>query len=178
MLQNASGHGNCDHRAMNQSGWAITVRDGLTIGGLILVSLAGGLVSNRFRAHPLPLVYHGIPVLAEPSDLDLQKFDAIVKGGQGIVLDARPELFHRLGHVPGALSLPREDFDAAFAGLRPRLEAYRAGPIAVYCSDETCDDSRLVQGRLVALGYERVSVFPGGWEEWSGAGLPKEGLQR
>jgi rhodanese-related sulfurtransferase len=163
---------------MKQGRSLITARDGMTIGGLMLLSLALGLAVNRFRAHSLPFPYAGRPVQVEASDLDLKQFEAIVRGGEGIVIDARPELFHRMGHVPGALSLPREDFDAALARLRHRLEPFRAGPIVVYCSDEFCDDSRLVQGRLLALGYERVSVFPGGWEEWSGAGLPEEGLRR
>jgi rhodanese-related sulfurtransferase len=160
---------------MNQSGWAISVRDALTVCGLILVSLAGGLVSNLFRTHPLPLVYQSRPVQAETSDLDLRQFEAVVKGGQAIVLDARPEIFHRLGHVPGALSLPREDFDAAYARLKKQLEDFRAGLIVVYCSDRSCDDSRLVQSRLSSFGFARVAVFPGGWEEWTGSGLPREG---
>jgi len=159
---------------MNPGPWAVTARDSRTIVLLLFASLAAGLASNGLRPHPLPLVYVATPPVVEGSDLDLGHFEALVAAGEGLVLDARPELFHRVGHVPGALSLPREDFDAAYARLGQRLEHFRAGPIAVYCSDESCDDSRFVQMRLQRMGFRRVVVFPGGWDAWTNAGLGRE----
>ena len=161
---------------MNSGRWAPTARDALTIGGALLVSLAAGLAVNATRSHRLPLLYREKPAVVEATDLDLAGFEALVAEKGGIVLDARPELFHRVGHVPGALSLPREDFDSAFARLQPRLEPFRSRTIAIYCADESCDDSRQVQSRLMDMGFKRVAVFPGGWEAWTAAGLPKEGV--
>jgi rhodanese-related sulfurtransferase len=160
---------------MSRGPWEITARDLMAIGGLALLSFGGALVSNHFRPHHhLPRVYQASPVQADTTDIGLEQFVAFVRSGTGIVLDARPELFHKVGHVPGALSLPREDFDLGYARLKNRLESSKSGPIAVYCTDETCDDSRFVRSRLRALGFTRVAVYPGGWDEWTAAGLPKE----
>ena len=161
--------------------------------GLIVLlavgSLALGLVGNRFRTNPLPLVYRDQAVRLEaslpraelapetppaPGDLSLPHFLALVQSGKLLILDARPAVFYRLGHVPGALSVPREEFPAAYARIKARLEGRRTEPIVVYCSDDSCEDSRLVQAALLKMGYGRVAVFPGGWSEWNDAGLPKE----
>src|SRR3989442_3295829 len=40
-----------------------------------------------------------------------------------LFLDARPLEFYRMGHIPGALPLPEDDFDRAFARLEPRLRS-------------------------------------------------------
>ena len=109
-----------------------------------------------------------------PESLTLEQFQAFLASKQGIILDARPEIFHRLGHVPGALSLPREDFEASYNKLKPILEKDKNQVIAVYCSSSSCEDSGLVQNALQSLGYTHVSVFHGGWAEWTNAGLPEE----
>ena len=44
--------------------------------------------------------------------------------------------------------------------------------IIVYCSGGDCHDSRLVANALLSLGFSNVSVFTGGWDAWSAAGLP------
>lgn len=163
---------------MNRTAWSVTARDGLTTAGLLLASLAAGLASNGLRSHPLPLVYRNAQAQVESADLDILQFEAIVAGGQAAILDARPEPFFRLGHVPGALSLPREEFDDAYGRLQGRLEAFRDGLVVVYCSDAACNDSRRVQTHLLSLGFARVAVFPGGWDRWTGAGLPAEGARR
>lgn len=107
--------------------------------------------------------------------LDLAGFRAIVEQKtKGIILDARPEIFHRLGHVPGALSLPREVFETAYAKRRSLLAADQSQLIAVYCSGISCEDSQMVAEALVKLGYSRIFVFKGGWSEWTANNLPEE----
>lgn len=159
-------------------------------------ALCVGLVANQLRDKPLPLAYEskearmaaevaraggsiaapepGAAAVEAPEDLDLARFRRALGESRVIVLDARPEIFHRLGHVPGALSLPREDFAGACARLRDRLEGARDGWLVVYCSSRSCEDSKLVRKALMDLGFRRVSVFLGGWAEWSAAGLPEE----
>jgi rhodanese-related sulfurtransferase len=82
-------------------------------------------------------------------------------------------LFYQFGHVPGALSLPRADFESAYAALRARLEKNRRRPIVVYCSDRSCEDSSAVRTALAKLGYTDVAVFHGGWAAWSAAHRPE-----
>jgi len=155
-------------------------------------ALLVGLALNALRDPALPLVYQGkserleesvrrlashtppsrIPVLGD--EIDLQTFRRFVEDGKGLVLDARPEMIHCLGHVPGARSLARDDFEKSYARLGKKLSNDKDQPLAVYCSDISCEDSRLVQAALVKLGYTQVAVFAGGWAAWTRARLPEE----
>lgn len=159
-------------------------------------SICVGLVVNQFRDKPLSLVYQSkqerlegavarvvassetpkqnVLSVSLPQNLSLDEFRAFVMEKHGLVLDARPEIFHRLGHVPGAISLPREDFEKSYANLRNKLDAVRDRPVVVYCSSNSCEDSELVQKALMNLGYARVAVFREGWAAWTQAGLPEE----
>ena len=167
---------------------------------LLTVAAAIGLLVNQARDRQLPLVYvskagrleeavrqiqnppetaarppiEGMPEAAVPQLVSLEDFQRYVKEKKGLVLDARPEIFHRLGHVPGAISFPREDFDGAYARMRWRLESDRKQLLLVYCSGATCEDSQMVADGLAKLGYRRVYVFKGGWDDWEGAHLPEE----
>jgi rhodanese-related sulfurtransferase len=165
----------------------------IVIGFVALASLCIGLLVNQYREQPLPLKYQdketrldrSVAKIAEvpeskatdsalPKELTLEQFRAYAENRSGLVLDARPEIFHRLGHVPGALSLPREDFENGYASLKAKLESNKHQPIAVYCSSTSCEDSHLVEKALVKLGYTNVVVFSGGWATWTEVGLRQE----
>lgn len=155
-----------------------------------------GLLFNQFRDAPLPLLYQNkeerlqvaVTRLATPEVssemipqqemlpefLSLEEFQDFWENASGLVLDARPEIFHRLGHVPGALSLARDDFENAYTQLREQLERDKTQPLAVYCASASCQDSELVKNSLVALGYTNIAIFKGGWSEWTAAGKPEE----
>lgn len=162
------------------------------------ISLVAGILINQLRDTPLPLVYKGkaerlqdsvqriatkeappapAPAVHLPEKLSLEEFSSYVESKGGLVLDARPEIFHRLGHVPGALSLPRDDFEKGYASLKEKLEADRSQPIAIYCSGASCEDSGLLKKSLAALGYTNLALFEGGWGEWTGAKKPEESAQ-
>ena len=157
------------------------------------IALSVGLLLNQLRDKPLPLIYQtkserlGLTAanseapqtlsLRNPSistELSLEEFKTFVDQKQGLVFDARPEIFHRFGHVPGALSLPRVDFESAYANIRYLLERDQNQKMVVYCADLSCEDSRLVQAALRKLGYAHVFVFREGWSAWSKARLPVE----
>lgn len=159
-------------------------------------ALCIGLLINQFRNTPLTLEYRSkevrlqsavervapLPMLSPkqitlPETLSLGEFEAYVEKGSGLVLDARPDIFYRLGHVPGALSLPRDDFESAYKNLQKTLEADRSRAVVIYCSGSSCEDAALVRKALYALGYTQLSIFEGGWAEWTGAGKPKETKQ-
>jgi 3-mercaptopyruvate sulfurtransferase SseA len=168
--------------------------------GLIVVSAVAGFAVNAFRTQPLPLRYltkagrleQSVAALAPSKtpespalttataavatlpDLSLEEFVAYTKARRGLVLDARPEIFYRLGHVPYAISLPRDNFTAAYALVRSRWETDRTVPLVIYCSSPTCEDAGLVQTALRKLGFTHVAVFRGGWAEWTAAHLEEE----
>lgn len=151
-------------------------------------ALCIGLLINQFRDKPVALVYqskeqrlmqavqnikNNQPVAEDddgiqlPEILTLEQMRVVVKKEQALVLDARPEIFYRSGHIPTAVSLPREDFEISYAKLKEQLEQNKNQPIVIYCSSESCEDSQMVKSALGQLGYSNVALFKGGWAEWS-----------
>ncbi len=143
---------------------------------------------NRFSSAPLPILYQtpeqrfdaelttlvaAAPFkIAPAATIGLDKFRTAVDSKSVLILDARPSVFFENGHVPGASNLARDNFAQDYRRLTGVLEANRDKPIIVYCSGGECHDSKLVANALLSLGFGNVSVFTGGWEAWSAAGLP------
>ncbi|HEY9156700.1 rhodanese-like domain-containing protein [Candidatus Binatus sp.] len=164
------------------------VRDLGRVAMLAIASLAAGLAINRFSPGPLPIVYQtpeqrfdaelttlvaAAPFkIAPAATVGLDEFRSAVESKSALILDARPSVFFEQGHVPGALNLARDDFARDYRGLAGVLKAATDKPIIVYCSGGECHDSRLVANALLSLGFGNVSVFTGGWDAWSAAGLP------
>jgi rhodanese-related sulfurtransferase len=87
--------------------------------------------------------------------------------GRVVVLDVRPEVEYRAGHIEGAVSAPLEELEAVASTLPKRREivAYCRGPYCVYADDAV----RLLRAR--GLRARRLDV---GFPEWRRAGLPVE----
>ena len=114
------------------------------------------------------------PLTSQPSaviPIDLATFRDIQN--HVLILDTRPEIFHRLGHIPKAVSLPRDDFEAAYGKQRTHLEKHKASPVVIYCAGENCEDGEMVAAALIKLGFTQVHLFSGGWNEWTRAKLPE-----
>jgi rhodanese-related sulfurtransferase len=94
---------------------------------------------------------------------------------QALFLDARPKAFYDMSHIPGALPLPEDDFDRAFAALEPKLRS--TFDIVVYCSGYGCEASHNVTRSLRERGIH-AAILQGGWPDWTDAGYPiKVGAQ-
>jgi len=142
----------------------------LAAAGLLL-----GLGWNFFAGRPLPLLRPLPAPEAAAADVRFGEVDAdfVLQTGSGILLlDARAAAAYRLGHIPGALSLPVGEFAGTFAALAPRLRQARL--LVVYCSGPTCDDSRALASRLWAQGLKSLLLYKGGMEDWSGGGRDVE----
>lgn len=162
---------------------------------LATAALGLGLAINQLRDKPIPLVYESKELRMEkavarissepsaaaaaehitlPEAITVEQLQHFLTEKHGLLLDARPEIHHRFGHIPGAISFPREDFENAYKSRQADLEKDRAQPLILYCSSASCDEASLVQKSLRALGYTNVAIFTGGWWEWQNNGLPTE----
>jgi 3-mercaptopyruvate sulfurtransferase SseA len=157
---------------------------------LLTGCLIGGLCFNEMRPTPLSLVYSSPQTRLDQSvenlnpqakvpdalegDVTTDEMQKISENHAAMILDARPGIFYRLGHIPSALSLPRDDFAKQYRALQAALEAHRASPLVVYCSDSDCHDSRMVADSLRKLGFAHVRLFRAGWSDWESANLPEE----
>ena len=83
-------------------------------------------------------------------------------------IDARPRADYDRKHVPGALPLREDDWNALLPTV---LDAWNLEqPVIVYCSSSSCQASREVARRLrEEVGLNPVYVLRGGWEAWEHA---------
>ncbi|MBX3742724.1 MAG: hypothetical protein KF712_17195 [Akkermansiaceae bacterium] len=111
----------------------------------------------------------------EVSSISLTKLFELQQSGNVLIYDARPSVFYREGHIPGAISVPKSVAEEAIRVRDPELKAAKAAgkPIVVYCTGILCADARTVARLLASAGYSS-STFSGGWDEWKSAGLPTE----
>ena len=58
--------------------------------------------------------------------------------------------------------------------MKAKLEANKNQSMIIYCSDESCEDSELTYQALINLGYTQISIFRGGRDAWTKAGLPEK----
>jgi rhodanese-related sulfurtransferase len=99
--------------------------------------------------------------------VDIDELRHLVDDGQVTLLDVRPELEYRQGHIVGAQSIPVAELERRLAEL-PRdreVVAYCRGPYCVY-ADEA---AQLLQRE----GFQ-VRRLEDGFPEWRAAGLPVE----
>lgn len=87
-----------------------------------------------------------------------------------VLLEALPEGYFVKGHLPTARNFPHDQVRVLAPTLLPRKDA----EIVVYCANESCQNSHIAAGVLASLGYQNVSVYPGGKKDWEEAGLPLE----
>jgi len=152
---------------------------------LTLVALAAGLAScaqpaseatakkvAATAAKPKPVLMNG---RGKVTSISLTELFALQQSGNVLLFDARPGYFYFLGHIPGAISLPKPDCDAQITKREGEIKAAIAAkkPIVVYCTNLLCPDARTVANHLAGFGYSS-SVLSGGWESWKESGLPTE----
>ena len=89
-----------------------------------------------------------------------------VRWGEAVLwIDARVEEQFAKAHVPGAMRLDEDDWNALLPAVLTAWSPERK--LVVYCSLQTCNASHTIAERLrheVALN--NVYVLQGGWEEW------------
>jgi rhodanese-related sulfurtransferase len=94
----------------------------------------------------------------------------LAAGAPLVLIEALPEGNFLNGHLPTARNMPHDRVRQLAPTLLPRKDV----AIVVYCASRTCRNSDFAAQALTGLGYEDVSVFPGGKQEWEEAGLSLE----
>ena len=83
-------------------------------------------------------------------------------------LDARDLSDYGAGHIQGALNIPFHEIDKYKDRLNdlPKDQVY-----VTYCSS-ACDVSIDMAYFMAKMGFKKVYIFHGGWDEWKAAGYP------
>ncbi|MCW1887269.1 rhodanese-like domain-containing protein [Luteolibacter flavescens] len=97
------------------------------------------------------------------------------QAGTVLLYDARPGFVAGFGKIPGAISWPKNDFDARISQSEAEIRAAKSAgkPVVIYCTDAACPDARAVAEKLAARGHD-ISILDGGFATWKEAGLPTE----
>lgn len=118
--------------------------------------------------------YDGMPAWNKAGNYKIVELDFIKKqvleGGKKpfLLVDARPAIKYQKAFIPGALSLPKAEFDLK-KGLLP---ADLSTPIVFYCGGYKCKLSHKSAKAALSQGYTNVAVFAAGVPVWKEAGLP------
>ena len=109
------------------------------------------------------------------SSISLTDVFALQQSGRALIYDARPGFFYGLGHIPGAINLPKTNCDVQIVAREAEIKAALAAgkTIVVYCTDMLCPDARTVATHLASFGHSS-STLSGGWQSWKESGLPTE----
>jgi len=107
--------------------------------------------------------------------ISLATFFPLQQTDAALIYDVRPGFSFGHGHIPGALSWPKNLFATQLAAREAEIRAATTAkrPVVLYCTDQSCPDSDKVATRLAALGHS-VFILDGGYAAWKAAELPSE----
>lgn len=141
---------------------------------LVAVGAAVGLGFNAVSPKGIPVKGGKEARLAQEGArmMDLQEVQYYKDQPGTLFVDARSIYEFKLGHIPGALNLPADNFDPVFPKVAQQLK--KAKLIIVYCSGGSCGTSEEVAKKLIEKGFteNRVAIFADGLPGWMGANLP------
>ncbi len=148
---------NGSHEAGSRTGW---LRPAIREAGALLALALVPAVAAAFL-HPRR------PAWSEDASLATQVTWATVEGWTAprLIVDAREPAQYAQGHIPGALPLSEDHWDADRGGV---AAVWQPGVrIVVYCASPSCGTAESVARRLRRdLGTETVYVLKGGWNTW------------
>ncbi len=138
----------------------------------VLILLVGTLLGLLFN-YKSP---HGISIIpqewthSEVAEVRLEEVAALQKTEQPLLIDARPQEFFRLEHIPGAINLSPDLFEVMYPMLLGNENLER--PIIVYGRTVSRHYDQDVAYRLESRDHEHVRIFIGGLREWKHRGHP------
>jgi len=91
----------------------------------------------------------------------------LVQNNAALIYDIRPTSNYKRGHVPGANSWPKSNYEDGLDQNEPRIRAANSAntPVVVYCTDLACPDAASMAAALAARGHS-ISILHGGYEAW------------
>ena len=148
-------------------GWRDTL---LSMTALLCLSVSLALFSRLFLPGAPPLLSAYIGVVPEEVQLvsPERAFELYQEGGAAFV-DARELERYEYGHIPGALSLPVDDFEEYTQEL---IFLRTSHLVVVYCEDLNCGASKKLVELLIKNHVGNLVLMPEGISGWKNAGYP------
>lgn len=109
-----------------------------------------------------------IEAFNEPKAINLSLAYKLFKDGIQFIDARSPEEFSE-GHIKGAVNIP---FYGSENYLKVINKLDKNKVFVTYCSGADCDISTLSGDELFKMGFKKVYVFVGGYEEWGKNNYP------
>jgi rhodanese-related sulfurtransferase len=120
----------------------------------------------------MALTPHELVVEAKGQIREVNTEQAQALLSRSVVVDVRePEEF-MLGHLPGAINIPRGVLEFKIGTLPQAQTPATAAPLLLYC--RSGGRSALAAVQLQRLGYSNVVSMAGGFDAWSAEGRPAD----
>lgn len=113
---------------------------------------------------------HELVVEAKAQIREVTTGDAQLALWQSVVVDVREPEEVALGHLPGAVNIPRGVLEFKIGTLPQTKET--SAPLLLYC--RSGGRSALAAVQLQKLGYSNVVSMAGGFDAWSAEGRPAD----
>ncbi len=108
--------------------------------------------------------------LSEPAAINLKQAYNLYQQNV-LFIDAREPADYQNAHIKNAINIPFDHFDE-YKHLLNNIDKEKI--IVTYCAGTDCDLSVLLGNMLFEVGYKKVYIFFGGWNEWLEANYPVE----
>lgn len=83
-----------------------------------------------------------------------------------ILLDLRPSAEAAKGHIPKAVSVPKEGIES----LKDQFPKFMGAAVILYGADGLSDEAKKAFKTVSEWGYKQVSILDGGFKGWQAAG--------
>ncbi|NOS86740.1 MAG: rhodanese-like domain-containing protein [Ignavibacteria bacterium] len=122
---------------------------------------------NQKKEDSIKNAQNQVTDFAKPIDIKIDFAKALFDKKYRFI-DARDISDYGAGHVQGALNIPFHEIEKYKDRLNdlPKDQVY-----ITYCSS-ACDVSIDMAYYMAKLGFKKVYIFHGGWDEWKAAGYP------
>lgn len=103
------------------------------------------------------------PAPAKALEIRFDQVEKLLTNPDIMLIDARPVREFEQGHIGNAINIYTPEFEQNIGRI---IGIPREKPIIAYCGGGACELSHELAENLVKMGFTRVFVYVGGWNEW------------
>jgi rhodanese-related sulfurtransferase len=145
------------------------------IGIILLVSGFLAFIANTLHPRRLPWVQdwsNHVEARARQAGIRAIPFSVALDATEAQFIDVRPHAAFDQGHIPGALSIPLDEWEESYLQLADWVESET--PLTLYCSSRECDDALTLALLIQEFGGTQLVLYIDGFEVWEKYGGPVE----
>jgi rhodanese-related sulfurtransferase len=132
----------------------------LAVGVIYHLASSEALLANKTATASIQRAYAGAFI----PRISLAKVRRLV-GSDTVLIDARLARDYERGHLDRAVSLPVDANEVVWKRTTASIPSGK--PIVVYCQSAGCKFAERVSVKLIEEGFKDISIYRGGWQDWT-----------